>query len=119
MRVTYVASDNSAGDAQVLGTAGRDIFVKKVLFGAPSDGLITQFYNKAVATGHTSGMGSVSSANLAFKFTQATHAEGCDWVREVDFTGYGSGGMQLDGGSFHTNANQVTVIWEYCDESKF
>lgn len=116
MRVTYVASDNSTGDAQVLGDAGRDIYVKKVLFGTPSDGKITHFYNKRVAPGHASGMGSVSTDELKLKITQATHAAGAEWVREVDFTGVGNPGLPLDGGSFHTDASDVSVIWEYKDE---
>jgi len=45
MRYTYLAADNSAGDAQVLGTSGQDIFVRKVIFGSPADGKITHFYN--------------------------------------------------------------------------
>lgn len=117
MQVTYVASDNSAGDAQVLGDAGRDIFVKKVIFGNPADGKVTNFYNKRVAPGHASGMGSVSTTDAVAQITQPTAAAGKDWVREVDFTSFGSGGLQLDGGSFHTDGSDVTVIWEYVDES--
>ena len=113
MYATYVASDNSTSDAQVLGEANRDIYVRKVVFGTPADGKITRFYNSRVATGHASGIGSVSSDNLVLMHTQATHAEGCDWERFLDF---GNAPLQLDGGSFHTDASQVTVIWEYVDE---
>lgn len=118
MNVTYVASDNSASDGQVLGTAGQDVFVKKVIFGNPADGKVTYFHNARVTTGHASGMGSVDTTNLKVAITQATHAAGCDWVREIDFTSFGSGGLQLDGGSFHTDASAVTVIWEPVDEAK-
>lgn len=115
MRFTYVASDNSAGDAQVLGDAGQDIYVRKVIFGTPADGKITHFYNKRVAPGHASGMGSVSTDQLALKHTQPTAAAGKDWERFLDF---GDAPLQLDGGSFHTDASQVTVIWEVVDEAK-
>lgn len=114
MRVTYVASDNSAGDAQTLGVAGQDIFVRKVIFGAPADGKITNFYNAVVAPGHASGMGSVSVTNCVLQHTQATHAAGTDFERFLDF---GTAPLQLDGGSFHTNASDVTVIWEPVDEA--
>jgi len=111
-RNVYVASDNSTSDAQVLGAASQDIFVKKVIFGTPSDGGITRFYNKRVATGHASGIGSVSSDELVCMITQPTGAAGKDWLREFDFTSNGSEGLRLDGGSFHTDESQVTVIWE-------
>jgi len=117
MRVTYVASDNSAGDGQVLGAAGQDILVKKVIFGAPADGKVTYFHNARVTTGHASGMGSVSTTNVVVAITQATHAAGTDFVREIDFTSFGSGGLPLDGGSFHTDASQVAVLWELKDEA--
>lgn len=118
MKYAYVASDNTAGDAQVLGEADRDVVVKKVVFGVGADGKITQFYNKRVAPGHASGIGSISTDSLAFKFTQATAAAGKDWVREIDFTAGGKGGLQLDGGAFHTNDSQVLVIWDYADEDQ-
>lgn len=116
MQVTYVASTNVTGDAQVLGDrAGVDVVVKKVIFGSPTDGGITQFYNKRVAPGHASGIGSVSTDAVVCRITQPTAAAGKNWVREIDFANGGKGGLQLDGGSFHTNENQVTVIWEYSD----
>lgn len=116
MQVTYVASTNVTGDAQVLAdAAGRDVTVKKLIIGTPTDGGITQFYNKRVAPGHASGIGSVSTTDVVCRITQPTAAAGKDWVREIDFTSGGKGGLQLDGGSFHTNESQVTVIWEYSD----
>ena len=115
MRVTYVASDNSAGDAQVLGDAGVDIYVRKVIFGNPADGKVTNFYNKRVAPGHASGMGSVSTTDCVLQHTQPTAAAGKDWTRELDFS---NAPLQLDGGSFHTDASDVTVIWEPVDEAK-
>src|SRR3990167_5235572 len=114
MRVTYVASDNSAGDAQVLGEAGQDVYVRKVIFGNPADGKITNFYNKRVAPGHVSVMASVSTTDLVLQHTQATAAAGKDWERFLDFT---NAPLQLDGGSFHTDASDVTVIWEPKDEA--
>ena len=115
MRATFVLSDNSAGDAQVLGAAGQDIFVRKVIFGNPADGKVTNFYNKRVAPGHASGMGSVATTDLALQHTQATHAAGTDFERFLDF---GNAPLQLDGGSFHTDASDVTVIWEPVDEAQ-
>jgi hypothetical protein len=114
MNTTYVASTNAVGDAQTLGDAGRDIYVRKVVFGNPTDGAVTNFYNKRVAPGHASGMASVSTTDCVLQVTQPTAAAGKDWVREIDF---GVAPLQLDGGSFHTNENDVTVIWEYVDEA--
>lgn len=115
MRKTYVASTNAVGDAQVLGDAGEDIYVRKIIFGNPTDGAITNFYNKRVAPGHASGMGSVSVTDAVMQITQPTAAAGKDWVREIDFK---DAPLQLDGGSFHTNENDVTVIWETVNEAK-
>jgi len=117
MQFTYLASDNSAGAAQVLGVADQDIFVKKVIFGIPADGKILKLYNKRVAYGHASGMGSTDSDSVAIKITQPTAAAGKDWMREVDFALGGSEGLRLDGGSFHTDASDVTVLWEVADRS--
>ena len=118
MRFTYVASDNTAGDAQVLGDSGRDIYVKKVIFGTLTDAKIVKFYNKRVATGHASGIGSTDSSDVAAYIVQSTAAAGKEWTRGIDFTVGGErAGLQLDGGSFHTDMSNVTVIWEYTDEA--
>lgn len=114
MNVTYVASTNAVGDAQVLGAAGADIYVRKVIFGNPTDAGVTNFYNKRVAPGHASGMASVSTTDCVMQITQPTAGAGKDWVRVIDF---GDTPLQLDGGSFHTNENDVTVIWEPVDEA--
>jgi len=118
MRYTYVNADNSAGDATAFGAAGQDVLVKKIIFGLPTDGGITILHNAAVAAGHASGMGSIATANAALKHTQATHAAGTDFERFIDFTSDGSQGLQLDGGSIHTDEAQVTVIWETADEAR-
>lgn len=117
MRTTYVASDNSTGDAQTLGASGQDIYIKKIFFGAPTAGKITHFYNKRVATGHASGMGSVSTDELVWYLVQPTAAAGNNILYSVDFTGVGNPGMRLDGGSFHTDDDKVTVLWEPVDEA--
>ena len=117
MEKTYVSSDNTASDSEALGTAGRDVYVKKVVFGTLADDVVVKLYNKAVAFGHDSGIGSTDSANVAAYIAQPTGAAGKSWTREVDFTGEGNPGLQLDGGSFHTDADNVTVIWEYADEA--
>lgn len=103
MRHTYLAAANSTGDAQVLGEAGEDIRVYKVLIGLPVDGGAVTFYNKRVAyTGDTN--------SIAAKITQPTAAAGKEWVRSFDF---GPEGLPLDGGSFHADQTmQVTVLWE-------
>lgn len=111
--ITYVASDNSAGDAQVLGAAGEDIFVRKIIFGNPADGKVFNLYNKRVAPGHASGMGSVSVTDAKLQVTQPTAAAGKDWVREIDF---GAFPIQLDGGSFHTDGADVSVVWDRFDK---
>lgn len=108
MRSTYVATDNSSDDAQVLGESGQDIRVRRVVIGSPVDGGNLTFFNKRVAyTGDTD--------NIAFKLTQPTAAAGKDWVREIDF---GPEGFPLDGGSFHIDEDmQVLVLWEPTDEA--
>lgn len=113
MRHTYIASDTTAGDATALGAAGQDVLVKKIIFGTPADGKILNLYNKAVAYGHASGIGSVDSGSIAVKITQPTAGAGKDWVREVDF----GEGIQLDGGAVHTDGSQVTICWEFADDS--
>lgn len=115
MRATYLASDNSAGDSQDLGPAGVDIYVRKIIFGNPSDGDVLNLYNKQTAPGHVSGMASVAVTDCVLQVTQPSHAAGCNWVREIDF---GNAPLQLDGGSFHTDGSDVTVIWERVDEAK-
>ena len=116
MNVTYVSATNAVGDAQTLGAAGQDIYVRKIIFGNPTDAAVTNFYNKRVAPGHVSGMASVSTTDCVLQITQPTAAAGKDWVREIDFPPEAP--LQLDGGSFHTNENDVTVIWETKDEAE-
>ena len=111
MKYAFVASNNSTGDAQVLGESGRDVVVRQVIFGTLADGVIVRFYNKRVAPGHASGIGSVSSDSLAAHIAQPTAAAGKNYDRVVDLN------LQLDGGSFHTDASNVTVLWDYADES--
>lgn len=106
MRNTYVAADNSAGDAQVLGASGQDIYVHEVIFGTPTNGKYVKFYNKRVAF-------TADPDNIALFITQPTAAAGKDWVRSHKF----ESPLQLDGGSFHTDDAQVTVIWEPVEES--
>lgn len=116
--VTYIASDTTAGAATTLGAADQDVLVKKVIFGLPADAKGLILYNKTVAYGHASGIGSVDTTNRAAYITQPTAAAGKDWVREVDFTGGDSEGLRLNGGAVHTDASQVTVIWEIADGSE-
>ncbi len=60
-------------------------------------------------------MGSVSVTDAVLQITQPTAAAGKDWVRNVDLT---DSPIQVDGGSFHTDVTDTTVIWEYVDEAK-
>jgi len=115
MRHTYVASDNSASDAQVLGAAGQDVYIRRIHFGAPTAAKVTHFYNSRVATGHASGMASVATTNLAWYLVQPTAAAGNSLIYDIDF---GDSPLQLDGGSFHTDDDKVTVVWEPVDEAK-
>lgn len=112
MRFTYISADNSTSDAVAFNSAGQDCFIKKIIFGDPTDGDILNLYNNAVVEGHASGIGSVPTANVALKFVQPTHAEGCDWVYELTLSGALNPGLQLDGGSVHTDADDVTIIWD-------
>ena len=116
MRKTYIASTNAVGDAQVLGDADQDIYVRGIIFGNPTDAGVTNIYDKRVAPGHASGMGSVSTTDCILQITQPTAGAGKDWVREIWFPDYAP--LQLDGGSVHTNENDVTVIWETKDEAE-
>ena len=118
MQFTYIASDTTAGDATTLGAAGQDILVKKVIFGTPADAKGLILYNKRVAYGHASGIGSVDSTNRAVYITQPTAAAGKDWVREVNFAEGDSEGLRLDGGSCHTDGSQVTILWEVADQAE-
>ena len=116
---TYVASDNSAGDStnletrdEVAGTgAGRDVYVKKVIFGVPANSERTILHDAPSQPGHASGMGSVATAEVAWNFTQPVAAAGLDLAKEIDFTSPGCKGLRLNGGSIHTDSARVTVIW--------
>lgn len=112
MRFTYISSDNSTSNATSLNSAGRDAFVKKVIFGDPTDGDILYIHNKATAYGAAGGIGSVDTSDVALKFVQPTHAAGCEWVYELNLAGEFNPGLQVDGGSIHTDGDSVTIIWD-------
>jgi len=112
MRYTYIESDTSAGDATDFGNANQDVFIKKIIFGNPSDGDVLNLYNKVGAYGSASGIGSVDSTNIALKFVQPSHAAGCNWVYELTFSSEFNPGLQLNGGCVHTDADDVTIIWD-------
>ena len=100
---TYVVSDNSAGDStnlvrrdEAAGTAsGRDVYVKKVIFGLPANGERTMLHDAVTQPGHASGMGSVAVGEVAWNFTQPTAAAGLDLKFEVDFTNPNCKGLAL------------------------
>lgn len=112
MRYLYLAASNATTDATDFGNADQDVFIKKIIFGDPTDGDTLNLYNKVGAYGHTSGMGSVDSNSVALKFVQPTHAEGCDWVYELTLSGEFNPGLQLNGGCVLTDADDVTIIWD-------
>lgn len=125
VRFTYINADVATTDSTNLEArdeaagagAGRDIYVKMILFGNPAAGDITILHDAPTQPGHASGMGSVAVGEAAWKFTQPTAAAGNDIVRVVDFTGNGSAGLPLNGGSIHTDSSPLTVIWEPADET--
>ena len=116
-RFTYLDDDNSATDSQNLvsrdepsgAASGRDVYVKQVLFGDPDDGDRFILHDAVTQPGHASGMDSIAVGECAFKLTQPSAGAGLDLVREVTFAGKG---LRLNGGSFHTDCEEVTVIWE-------
>lgn len=124
VKFTYVAASNATTNSTNLEArdeasgagAGRDVYVKKILFGAPADGDRTMLHDARTQPGHASGMGSVAVGEVAWNFTQPTAAAGINRIFEVDFTSGGSQGLRLDGGSIHTNGARTTVIWEPVDE---
>lgn len=125
-RFTYIATDNSAGDStnleardEAAGTgAGRDIYIKKVIFGVPANGERTMLHDAPTQPGHVDGMGSVATAEVAWNFTQPTAAAGLDLAKEIDFVSGDGKGLRLNGGSIHTNSARVTVIWEPVSEAE-
>lgn len=120
MNFTYINASNATTDSTNLvgrdeasgAGANRDILVFRIIFGTPEDGKITILHDAVTQPGHASGMSSVGVTEAAFKHTQATHAAGTDFDRVVDF---GEPGLPLNGGSIHTDASNVTVIWDVAD----
>ena len=123
---TYVASDNSAGDSTNLEArdeaagagAGRDVYVKKVIFGVPANSERTMLHDARTQPGNAAGMGSVAVGEVAWNFTQPVAAAGLDLAKEIVFSGPNCLGLRLNGGSVHTNSARVTVIWEPVDDVK-
>jgi len=119
---TYLNAINELGDSTNLEArdeagqgAGRDIYVKQILFGDPDNGDTTILYDAQTQPGHASGIGSIAVGEAAWKFIQPTAAAGLDLVKEITFAGKG---LRLNGGSFHTDCAFVTVIWETVDATK-
>ena len=112
MRFLYINASNITSAAEGLNPTGRDAFVKKVIFGAPADGVGVKLYNKATAFGHASSLGSTDSSDIAAYIVQPTAAAGKNYVYEVNFAGEFNPGLQLDGGSVHTDATKITIIWD-------
>jgi hypothetical protein len=117
---TYINADNSAGDSTNLEArdeastagSGQDTYVKSIHFGNPSNGDITIIHDAQSQPGHASGMGSIAVGEAAWKHTQRTAAAGLDLQMQIDFPG---DGLRVNGGSIHTDAENVTVIWERVD----
>lgn len=99
---TYIASDNTGSNGVALGDDNQDIAIYQIHFGAPSDGDSLYIHDKINPV-------SGATTDIAFRFTQATHAAGTDFMRVIDF---GEKGLQIgEGGNVNTDASQVTVIW--------
>lgn len=108
MKYLYIASDNTAAETtqagQALGVENQDVWVKKIIWGSPSDAHYITIYDKVNPV-------LSASTNIAAKITQPTHAAGCDWLREIDF---GPKGLHLgEGGCVVTNGNQITVMYDF------
>ena len=116
MRYTFINTSTTAGDATTLGVAGQDIYVKKIILGNPTAAQQIKLYDKTVAWGHASGIGSVDDTNVAFNHTVPSAAAGRDILTEFDFTSYGSQGLPLNGGACHTDSVDVTILWEAKDD---
>lgn len=111
MRFTYIASANNTTNGQALGADKEDIFVKKILIGAPVAASTITIYNKRIAfSGDTN--------NVAYKLTEPTAAAGNNLVYEMDFTNGGKAGLQVDGGNVMCagSSTDITVIWEPVSE---
>ena len=111
MRFTYISAANATTNGASLGAAGEDVFVKKLLVGAPVAASTVIIYNKSVAfSGDTN--------NIAFKLTEPTAAAGNDLAYEIDFTSGGKAGLQVDGGNVMCagSSTDITVIWEPVSE---
>ena len=114
-KFTYINADNSAGDSTNLEArdeagqgAGKDTYVKQILFGDPDNGDVTILHDAQTQPGHASGMGSIAVGEAAWKFTQPSAGAGLDLSKEITFVGKG---LPLNGGSIHTDCEHVTVIW--------
>jgi hypothetical protein len=110
MQVTYIASDNTASNGTALDSAGKEVEVFKLIFGAPADGKYATVYTiDNPVTGATT--------NIAAKVTQPTAAAGKEYTKVVDFTVLQNGevrGLRLgEGGNVVTDASQVTVLWDF------
>lgn len=125
LKFTYLNADNSTGDSQNLEArdeasgAGlnKDTYVKSIHFGNPANGDVTIIHDAQTQPGHASGMGSIAVGEAAWKYTHPTAAAGLPHLPVIDFTSNGATqGLQVNGGSFHTDAENVTVIWERVDD---
>ena len=110
MKVTYIASSNTATNGDALGSSGQDVRLFKLFVGLPTDGSTVTAYS---ITNPVNG----ATTNIAFKLTQPTAAAGKDWVREVNF---GPQGLPLnEGGNIIIDGtNNVTAMWDLADNSQ-
>ena len=122
-KFTYQNGTNETTDSQNLVSrdeasavaTGRDVYVKQILFGDPDNGDVTILHDAVTQPGDAAGMGSIATGEAAWKFTQPTAAAGLDLAKEITFAGRG---LRLDGGSFHTDSSETTVIWEPAQEAE-
>lgn len=116
MLFTFQSAANATTNGTALGTDGKDIYVKKLIVGKPVSAASIYLYNKSVAfSGDTSDIAfkATMGATISYQFTDSVSNQVV-----YDFTGEGNPGLQLDGGLLmQDQACQVTVIWEYVDQS--
>ena len=130
MHYTYLGSSNNTvatatlSDGSTLSTAGQplgdvtqDVYIYKIIIGAPvaSGNIVVK--NKAVT-----GVIATDTSDIAFKATlpgTITYQASYNYPTIYDFTVPGGGGLQVDGGNVIIDQSmQVTIVWQPVSESE-
>ncbi len=124
MPVTFVKTSNATAVAGVsgtaLGAAGQDVYVHKIIVGAPVNSGNIALYH---ITNPQPSFSTNNDAQLAFKYTYTSSVSESS-LRVIDFTSNGtaggeqlasSQGLQLNqGGNIMIDQTMlVTVIWDF------